>query len=89
MVTLEELEYEAERGGLNAFLLPVDAGLANWPEICLNEGHAIRFSHGNPVQVDQQEPGSVRVCGVSGMLLGLGEVEPGGRLKPIRVFALG
>jgi tRNA pseudouridine55 synthase len=89
MVTLAHLE-EAERSGrLAAFLLPVDAGLAGWPRLVLEEPAAAGFAHGNPQKVEAAEPANIRVYGPSGQILGLGELGGDGLLRPRRVFNLG
>ena len=88
MVTMEQLEGAAEKGGLEAFLLPPDAGLAGWPRVGLDEASAERFCHGNPVAV-RAGAGPARVYGPEGTILGLGEVDAAGRLSPRRVFNIG
>jgi tRNA pseudouridine55 synthase len=89
MVTLAHLE-EAERSGrLAAFLLPVDAGLAGWPRLVLEEPAAAGFAHGNPQKVEAAEPANIRVYDPSGQILGLGELGGDGLLRPRRVFNLG
>jgi tRNA pseudouridine55 synthase len=88
MVTLETLELAARDGGLERFLLPPDAGLVDWPVVSLDQTAAARFRHGNPVQIESEFTGAVRVYDPAGILLGLGEVASEGRLKPSRVFLL-
>jgi len=74
MMTLAELEERQSQGQIECCLLPVDAGLADWPLVELEEYAAERFRHGNPV-ADVDGPESlVRVYEKSGRLLGLGEI---------------
>jgi tRNA pseudouridine55 synthase len=88
MVTLEPLESAADDGSLEDYLLPPDAGLVDWPVVTLDEAAAVRFSHGNPAQIESGFTGAARVYDPVGTLLGLAEVAPGGRLQPTRVFLL-
>jgi tRNA pseudouridine55 synthase len=88
MVTLERLQQAHDEGGLHEFLLPVDAGLADWPRVTLDAEGQDRFRHGNPVRVDEATVGKVRACGPEENVLGLAEVGSDGMLKPIRVFNL-
>ncbi|MEO6172773.1 MAG: tRNA pseudouridine(55) synthase TruB, partial [Arenimonas sp.] len=48
MHTLDELKALAEQGdeGLMPLVLPIEAGLSGWPEICLDETQAHRFGQG-------------------------------------------
>jgi tRNA pseudouridine55 synthase len=88
MVTLEQLEAMAESGIIDEALLPVDAGLAHWPRITLDESREKPFSHGNPVPCPDASPGPVRAYSHTGRLLGLAEVTPDQRLKPKRLMNL-
>jgi tRNA pseudouridine55 synthase len=87
MVTLAQLERAADEGALENFLLPPDIGLGSWPKALLDDARGERFRHGNPVPTDLAA-GEVRVYGPGGKLLGLGEIDAGGRLSPRRVFNL-
>lgn len=92
MVTLPRLEQSAESGRLLHHLLPVDAGLANWPQVTLSAVGTERFRHGRAIDNDTlpaaTSEGRVRVFDPEGALLGLGEITEGGRLEPRRVFNL-
>lgn len=90
MVTLEQLEQAREQGGLHDFLLPVDAGLPNWPRIDLDPVQQRKFMHGNqfPFTSDVVPAGKVRVYSPAGNVLGLADLTPEGRLRPVRVFNL-
>lgn len=89
MVTLETLEKAAERGTLFEHLLPVDAGLPDWPVVVLDDAGATAFRHGNPAPAPaspEAENGTwVRVYGPRSEPLGLGQCE-GQRVQPRRVF---
>lgn len=86
MVRMAELEAVLGRDALRDVLLPVDAGLTDWPVVSLQEGPAERFLHGNPNAVDRPV-GWVRVHDARGAVLGLAIVGDDGLLHPKRVFA--
>ncbi|MGD9265417.1 MAG: tRNA pseudouridine(55) synthase TruB [Lysobacterales bacterium] len=88
MVTLERLQQAHDEGNLQDFLLPVDAGLSDWPRVVLDADQQGKFRHGNPVHVDDERTGKVRAYGPDENLLGLAELSDEGILKPIRVFNL-
>jgi len=81
MITIEKLESLAQADRIEDILLPVDAGLTDWPRADLDDDAAVRFSHGNPVDLPAGAPGPVRVYGPESTLLGLGEVLPDRQLK--------
>lgn len=87
MVTMEAFEQSVEEGRGEELLLPLDAGLCGWPEMCLDRDAAERFCHGNPVS-GGPGPGMVRVFGPDGKILGLGESLGGEIVRPKRVFVL-
>jgi len=90
MLSLQEVERLASQAGLERTLLPVDAGLSHWPVVRLAADAEARFRHGNTVEASQEaaETGVVRVYGLSGQCLGLGEVSRTGQVRPLRVFNL-
>jgi tRNA pseudouridine55 synthase len=88
MLTMDEVKSLADSGTLESSLLAVDAGLAGWPKVILDEASMNRFRHGNPVERQTGAPGLVRVYGPENRLLGIGEVLPGHQLKPRRVMNL-
>ena len=88
MVTLDELTRLAETEQIDSCLLPVDAGLIDWPLVTIDESSSHRFRHGNPVTTDCSETGLVRVYGPENRLLGLGEISPENQLNPKRVMHL-
>lgn len=90
MVTLAQLQAAKDQGALDRYLLPVDAGLPDWPRLALDFSQQGKFRHGNHFHcvADGLEPGHVRVYGPASNLLGLGEYSADGVLRPIRVFNL-
>ena len=89
MHTLEELEALAEQGeaSLDACLLPVEAGLADFPSAVIEAGDAVCLGHGQPVQlagVPAADP--VAIHDASGRALGLGRVDQDAKLHPRRLF---
>lgn len=89
MYTLDELESLAEQGeaALDACLLPIEAGLVDFPDVTLDAAEAERLGHGQPVQLalaSMADPVAIRDA--SGRGLGLGRVDAEGRLHPRRLF---
>jgi tRNA pseudouridine55 synthase len=89
MVTLEQLEAAAGHGdaALDALLLPIEAGLAGWPEVRLDAGQARKLGQGQVVPGIAGAPGEVHVRAEDGRSLGLGELDSGGKLRPKRLFS--
>ncbi len=89
MVTLETLEAAAEQGTLQDHLLPVDAGLPDWPVATLDEAGASAFQNGNPAPLRSESTAAsgtwVRAYGPGEAPLGLGQIE-GDRVHPRKVF---
>lgn len=71
-----------------AVLLPPDALLQTLPAVHLDDEATLRFAHGNPVAIPDQDaplaPGKCRVYGAA-RLLGLGETDGLGAVKPRRL----
>jgi tRNA pseudouridine55 synthase len=90
MHSLEHLQECREQDVLASCLLPVDAGLADWPMVRLDDNQRIRFSHGNPFSLPsgQAPPGRVRVLSSGGDVLGLATLQGDGVLKALKVFNL-
>jgi tRNA pseudouridine55 synthase len=88
MWTLEALQALAERGerGLDACLLPVEAGMASWPEVRVAAAQARRLGQGQGVHGFRPAP-SVAIVDEAGRALGLGLVDDDGWLRPQRLFA--
>jgi tRNA pseudouridine55 synthase len=89
MWTLEALEALADRGlrGLDACLLPIEAGMAAWPEVRVDALQARRLGQGQVVEGGFRPAGEVSVVGADGRVLGLGQVDEAGVLRPRRLFA--
>jgi tRNA pseudouridine55 synthase len=87
-VSLATIEAEARSPALEARLLPLEAGLADLPEVrCSAEG-AARLRNGNPGQVLSAEAqyGDEAWASFQGRAVAVGTYL-GGELKPSRVFA--
>ncbi len=84
--TFEALEAMslAER---HAVLLPVDAALAGWRRFDLPAGGVGAFRQGQTVTVPEVLPGNVRIYAAGLGFLGLGVIEPAGRVVPVRLIA--
>jgi tRNA pseudouridine55 synthase len=84
--TFEALEAmtAAQRLGL---LLPVDAALADWRRLDLPPGGVSAFRQGQTVSIGQEIPGNVRIYAAGVGFLGLGAIEPAGRLVPLRLIS--
>jgi tRNA pseudouridine55 synthase len=89
MWTLEALEALAERGqrSLDACLLPVEAGMAAWPEVRVLPAQAHRLGQGQAVDGGFRPSGEVAIMDERGRALGLGSVDGEGWLRPQRLFA--
>lgn len=89
MVDAEAMQELAARAGLAALdrqLLPVEQGLAGWPDVRLAEDAARFLVQGQAVWTAAlPEPGLVRVFGPQGFL-GMGRVADDGRLHPHRLM---
>ncbi|HVI26776.1 MAG TPA: tRNA pseudouridine(55) synthase TruB [Xanthomonadaceae bacterium] len=90
MWTLEALQALAERGerGLDACLLPIEAGMASWPQVRVNAAQARRLGQGQALAGRFGAEGSVAVFDEDGRALGLGLADAAG-LRPQRWFAWG
>jgi len=88
MQTLAQLQAESDAGRLAEVLLPVDAGLQQWPRIELDTIRQGQFMHGNQFGFSAEglHAGKVRVYGPENNLLGLADLTVAGVLKPARVF---
>ena len=69
-------------------LLPPDALLQSLPAVYLDESASLRFCHGNPVQIGVD--GVLGKCRVydTNRLLGVGEVDVSGSIKPKRLVCV-
>ena len=88
MFTLDELSALREQGGAAALtdtLLPIEAGLADWPVLQLDDASTDAVAHGRALGVDVA-PGRYAAHVPSGRLLAIGEVDAGGTFKVLRGF---
>ncbi|MBB3833765.1 tRNA pseudouridine55 synthase [Xanthomonas arboricola] len=87
MITLEQLTAALEMGTqAQDLLLPIQAGLADFAQITLDEAHAARFRMGQRLRDPAFPAGQVAVFGPDGSPSGLGLVDADGRLSPQRLF---
>ena len=86
MVSLEEVQQAVKESRHLDLLLPVDAGLLDWPEVILDGEASTKFCHGNPAPVTSVSETGVRVYGPGNQLLGLGETRRDNMVYPKRVF---
>ena len=86
-VTLDEVERHARTSALDAHLLPLEAGLAELPELRATPEGASRLRHGNPGMVvpGQAEYGDEAWASLDGRALAVGRFKAGD-LHPDRVF---
>lgn len=88
MVSLEQLQALSEQGqeALDAGLLPIDSGIANWPEVHLDPDSAYYIKLGQPVQVPRApSDGWVRIYDDE-QFLGVGIIQDDGRIAPKRML---
>jgi tRNA pseudouridine55 synthase len=95
LCTLEQLNTLQEQGvtALDNVLLPVKAGLADWPAVRLNEEeeHFLRLGQSvfSPKMLSKHpDQALVRLDGQSGSLVGIGIIDEEGRLAPKRLMNL-
>ncbi len=86
--TLAGIRDQAGPGALRACLLPVEAGLADWPVLKLDARTAAAVAHGRRVRV-AADAGRYRAHGPGGTLLALAEVDADAQLRVLRGFAGG
>ncbi|QOW18715.1 tRNA pseudouridine(55) synthase TruB [Lysobacter ciconiae] len=91
MFTLEALEALAAQGDafLDAALLPIEAGLADFARVDVDEVQARAMSYGQPAvpMTPCVADGTVAVHDPSGRVLGIGRLDDAGRVHPQRLFA--
>lgn len=68
-------------------LLPVDAALSAWRRFELPAAGVGAFRQGQTVNVADSQAGLVRIYAEGLGFLGLGQIEPAGRLVPLRLIA--
>ncbi len=87
--TLEALDALSPAQRL-AVLLPVDAALTNWQRFDLLPGGVSAFRQGQSIPIavtPEMAAGTVRIYAAGLGFLGLGEIEAGGRLVPLRLIS--
>ncbi|WP_114966168.1 tRNA pseudouridine(55) synthase TruB [Alkalilacustris brevis] len=86
-VTLEQIEAEARSPALEARLLPLEAGLADLPELPATPEGAARLRNGNPGMViaSDVEYGEEAWASLDGRAVAVGQYRAG-ELHPSRVF---
>jgi tRNA pseudouridine55 synthase len=93
LVTLETLEQRREQAGeaaLDALLLPMESGLAQWPVVRLGADAAFYLRQGQPVLVPRAPTGGwVRLYEGEQRFLGVGEILDDGRVAPRRLLNTG
>jgi len=88
MVTLDAVRAMREADGeaaIEACLLPIEAGLSQFPRVDLDEPATRRLGQGQTVDCAEGHDGVVAVFGPDGRCLGLGQ-RTGLRLAPQRLF---
>jgi tRNA pseudouridine55 synthase len=70
-----------------AVLLPVDAALTGWRRFDLPIGGISALRQGQVVSIPNEDPGNVRIYAAGVGFLGLGAIEPAGRLVPLRLIS--
>jgi tRNA pseudouridine55 synthase len=68
-------------------LLPVDAALTGWRRFDLPAGGVSALRQGQTVSIPEELPGNVRIYAAGLGFLGLGAIEPAGRLVPLRLIS--
>lgn len=89
MFTLEQLQAIATQGeeALDACLLPIAAGLADWPVICLDDDQARRLGQGQAILLPAAtQARAVHVIDRVGRSLGLAAIDADGVLRAQRLF---
>jgi tRNA pseudouridine55 synthase len=92
MHDMEALEALASEGypALDRLLLPIEAGLAQWPGVSLSGDAAFYLRQGQPVLVPQAPTqGWVRLYEGDRQFIGMGEILDDGRVAPRRLMAAG
>lgn len=88
MVTAEQLYKLAEQGqdALEQILLPIESGVADWPDVRLGADAAFYMGQGQPVLVpNAPTEGWVRIYDQQ-KFIGVGEIQDDGRVAPRRMI---
>ncbi|QSX77375.1 tRNA pseudouridine(55) synthase TruB [Agrilutibacter solisilvae] len=90
MFTLEALQALREQGEpvLDRCLLPLEAGLVDFPRVALDQAQARRLGQGQRVPLaGEGAPGLTAIYDLDGRALGLGEIDAERVLHPGRLFS--
>lgn len=89
MVSMEQLQALAEQEGRHALdgtLLPIESGIANWPDVMLDNDSAFYMRQGQPILVPHAPTcGYVRIYHHK-EFMGVGEIQDDGRVAPRRMI---
>ncbi|WP_266168163.1 tRNA pseudouridine(55) synthase TruB [Dyella subtropica] len=90
MVTLDQLHLAAEQGdaAMDALVLPVAAGLADWPALRLDDAQSLAVSQGRQILLSGMAAGRCAAFAPDGRLLALCELDSEGKLRILRGFNL-
>jgi tRNA pseudouridine55 synthase len=89
---MDELESlaQADRGGLDARLLPMDSAASQWPSLRLGADSAYYLQRGQAVLVPRAPTGGwVRLYAEDARFLGMGRITEDGRVAPKRLVRAG
>ena len=86
LAALEDLLAHAGERVLDACLLPIETGMASWPQVRVSEVQAQRLGRGQGLRGPYKPQGQVALLDEHGRGLGLGEVDAEGGLRPVRLF---
>ena len=86
--SLQRLRETNDEAGLDALLLPVEAGLSAWPKLPLDAGQARALGHGQVLRLHRADPAGFEAVAVdpAGKALGLVELGDDGFLRAKRLF---
>lgn len=85
---LRKIEASGNREALEAYLLPVDSSVSDWPDVILSEAAAYYLKQGQPVIVPYAPTkGWVRLLMRDNRFLGVGEILEDGRVAPRRLIS--
>ncbi len=87
MITLDALEAAESHAQRDAWLLPMDTAVAQWPALILGDDAAHYLSRGQPVLVPRSPTsGRVRLYSRDDRFMGVGEILDDGRVAPRRLM---
>ena len=84
---LRQVAQEEGEAGIDRLLLPLEAGMANWPTVSLDAQQALALGRGQPVQLAPGEAmAELNALDPQGRSLGLAAVDEAGVLRARRLF---